>query len=46
MNTEWLVVALAAVVLGIGGYAVLVATRRRKLERRLAELEKGSETIS
>ena len=39
MNVEWLIVALAAVVLGIGGYIATLAARRKRLEQRLLELE-------
>lgn len=34
----WLAIALAAVALGLGGYIALLSVRRRRLERRLAEL--------
>lgn len=44
MDTQaWLAVALGAVALGLGGYTALLRARRRRLERRLAELERGDE---
>ena len=43
MNAGWLALALALVVLGIGGYTAYVLTRRRKLEDRIRELESGSD---
>ncbi len=39
MNAGWLAVALATVVLAIGGYAVLITLRERHLERRINDLE-------
>ena len=42
MNAGWLALALAAVVLGIGGYTALVMARSRRLERRREELDSDS----
>ncbi len=39
MNAGWLALALAAVVVAIGGYAAYVSLRRRKLQQRIAALE-------
>lgn len=39
MNAGWLALALAAVIVAIGGYTAYVSLRRRKLDRRIAELE-------
>ena len=39
MNGGWLAIALAAVVLGIAGYAALLALRERQLERKINDLE-------
>ncbi len=40
MNAGWLALALALVVLGIGGYAFFVGVRERKVRRRIEELER------
>ena len=42
MNAGWLALALVVVAVAIGGYALLVSLRQRKLERRLAELQSDS----
>ena len=39
MNAGWLALALAVVVLGIGGYTLLVSARERKTKRRIEQLE-------
>lgn len=40
-DTAWLIVALATVFAGIGGYAASITARTRKLERSLREPRGG-----
>lgn len=42
MNVGWLIVALGAVVLGIGGYTALLLSRKKELEQKLADFRKRS----
>ena len=44
MNAGWLAVALAAVVLGIAGYATLIVLRQRRLERKISDLESNPDS--
>jgi CcmD family protein len=46
VNAGWLALALAAVIVGIGGYIAAISARRRKLERRLSELESSANNKS
>lgn len=43
MNVGWLIVALGAVVLGIGGYTAILLSRKKGLEQKLADFRKRSE---
>jgi CcmD family protein len=38
-DVAWLFVAFLAVWIGIGGYLVTIASRQRRLERRVEELD-------
>lgn len=40
-DTGWLIVALATVLAGIGGYAFSLTARTKKLERVLMDLRRG-----
>ena len=42
MNAGWLALALVVVVVAVGGYALLLGTRQRRLRRRIEELETKS----
>ena len=44
MNAGWLALALAAVVLGIGGYTAFLLSRRHKLQERIEQLESSADS--